>query len=220
MKKLNLIATLGIGLSLSSSFAQAQQTNNTDPVVGIQVLRDAFKVIEDELTQSGSQTQLTSKDYQEWNKQFRANLNDALDVYEQEFEAQIMLPLKPLSDQYNLLLQQKSIRSDQLTALKQGTLVQLQAVADTLHDAKAKIYHEMLVKVFPFLPLPKFTYLKSSESMYLFPFSDNLGRVTHRAQYNYEIGTLGASSIPALKTGVCSLVIGDPKTDGDSYEKP
>jgi len=218
MKQINLTAIIGLGLlSLGHSFAQAQ-TNNTDPVTGIQVLRDAFKVIEDELTERGSQTDLTSKDYQAWNKQFRATLNDALDVYEQEFEAQIMPPLKPLSDRYLTITSQKALRQDQVRALTENTVIELQKVADTLSDVKAKIYYEAFIKIFPFFPLPKFTYLdkKTKPDGFLF-----INGVDHMAYYHFELGTLGESTIPPFASTEYRMEISrELKYKDDSYTKP
>jgi hypothetical protein len=201
MKNLSKWMTaVGCGVMLSQTLAWADDSN-TNPTTGIDVVRGAVQQLEDELAKRGSQTQLTSDEYQVWNKQFRAQLNDALNEYEEQLEVQIIPKLQPLTDQYNTILSQTALRPDQVGALSSLTLTQLQKVADSLVGAKEALYQQAFEKIFPFFPAAKLTYIKGKQ----------YGDIT----YHYDISTPGTSSVQAM-SGDCKL--NEPSGDAPANE--
>jgi hypothetical protein len=199
------MAAVSCGMILSGSMALADDST-TNPTTGIDVVRGAVQQLEDELAKRGSQNELTSEEYKIWNKQFRAQLDQALNVYEEQLEVQIVSKLQPLTDQYNNILSQTVLRPDQVTALTSLTLVQLQTVASSLLPTKEGLYQQAFGKIFPFIPAAQITYVK--------------GKSGHKISYHYEVSTLEPSNTSAM-SGDCAVDDfrqRDPSSEADAKD--
>ena len=157
----NKVKVLQVGLFLLAIPCVAQTQESQNPISGIVSAADgAFHQFQDELSKRPAEVQpYNVTDYRAWLEKFSETLDQATPEYVSRLDQEIVPKLKPLSDRYRDVMNQK-ILENQKQLIAAPVAEELQTLANSLAPQYRAIYKEFFAKVFPWAPYIDFRLTK------------------------------------------------------------